>query len=90
MSVKIRLTRMGTIKRPFYRIVAIDSRDKRDGEYLEYLGTYHPLEKEGDAAGTSTSVIKEDRIKYWIKNGAKPSHTVKVILNKKGIRLTSL
>ncbi len=87
MSVKIRLARMGTIKRPFYRIVAIDSRDKRDGEYLENLGIYHPLETEGEAAGTSKTVIKEERIKFWLKNGAKPSHTVKVILNKKGISL---
>jgi small subunit ribosomal protein S16 len=85
VSVKIRLTRMGTIKRPFYRIVAIDSREKRNGEYLENLGIYHPLEEKGEAAGTATSVIKEDRIKYWLKNGAKPSHTVKSILNKKGI-----
>ena len=87
MSVKIRLTRKGTIKKPFYRIVAIDSRDKRDGEYLENLGIYHPLQKEGDPAGATATVLKEDRIKYWIKNGAKPSHTVKVLLNKKGISL---
>ena len=85
MSVKIRLARVGTIKRPFYRIVAIDSRDKRDGEYLENLGTYHPLEEKGKAAGAPASVIKEDRIRYWLNMGAKPSHTVKTILNKKGI-----
>jgi small subunit ribosomal protein S16 len=78
---------MGTIKRPFYRIVAIDSRDKRNGEYLENLGVYQPLEGKGDAPATESSVIKEDRIKYWLKNGAKPSHTVRDILNKKGITL---
>ena len=46
MGIKIRLTRMGTRKRPFYRIVAVDSRKKRDGAYLENLGVYHPLENE--------------------------------------------
>lgn len=78
--VKIRLTRMGTKKRPFYRIVAIDSRKKRDGEYLENLGLYHPLEK-----GENEVQLNIERIQHWLSTGAKPSHTVKVLLNKKGI-----
>ena len=80
--VKIRLTRRGTKKRPFYRIVAIDSRKKRDGAYLENLGIYHPLEKDEDEVQ-----LNVDRIKHWLGNGAKPSHTVKILLNKKGIEL---
>ncbi|RKX94529.1 MAG: 30S ribosomal protein S16 [Spirochaetes bacterium] len=80
MSVKIRLTRMGAKKRPYYRIIAVDSRKKRDGEFLENLGLYHPLEKDENSI-----VIKEDRIKEWLSRGAIPSHTVKILLNKKGI-----
>jgi len=80
VSVKIRLTRMGAKKRPYYRIIAVDSRKKRDGEFLENLGLYHPLEKDENSI-----VIKEDRIKEWLSRGAIPSHTVKILLNKKGI-----
>ncbi len=83
MGVKIRMTRMGSKKRPFYRIIAVDSRKKRDGVYLEKLGTYHPLDEDAE----KNVVINEDRIKHWLNNGAKPSHTVKILLNKKGIRL---
>jgi small subunit ribosomal protein S16 len=75
--VKIRLRRMGTLKRPFYRIVVVDSRKKRDGEYLENLGVYHPLE-----SGEKEIQLDAERIKRWIANGAKPSHTVKVLLKK--------
>jgi len=82
VSVKIRLTRMGAKKRPFYRIIAVDSRKKRDGAYLENLGVYHPI-----VEGEKQVELKEDRIKDWISKGAKPSHTVKILLNKKGIQL---
>ena len=83
VGVKIRMTRMGSKKKPFYRIVAVDSRKKRDGVYLEKLGTYHPLVDDAEKA----VVINEERIKHWLNHGAKPSHTVKTLLNKKGIRL---
>ena len=82
MSVKIRLTRMGTKKRPYYRIVAVDSRKKRDGEFLENLGLYHPLENDDNSI-----VIKEERVREWLNRGAIPSHTVKILLNKKGINV---
>ncbi len=82
MSVKIRLTRVGTRKRPYYRVVAVDSRKKRDGAYLENLGVYHPLEKD-----EKEIVINEERIKEWLSRGAQPSHTVKLLLNKRGIHL---
>ena len=83
MGVKIRMTRIGTKKKPFYRIVAVDSRKKRDGVYLEKLGTYHPLDEDTE----KSVVLDEDRIKHWLDYGAKPSHTVKILLNKKGIKL---
>lgn len=70
MAVKIRLARIGKKKAPFYRIVAIDSRKKRDGEFLEDLGTY-------DALKTSLVNFNEERINYWISQGAQPTLTVK-------------
>lgn len=82
MAVRIRMTRMGTNKKPYYRIIAVDSRKKRDGAYLENLGIYHPLETE-----EKEIEIKEDRVRHWLSMGAKPSHTVKTLLNKKGISL---
>lgn len=82
MSVKIRLTRMGTKKKPFYRVVVVDSRKKRDGAYIENLGIYHPREEE-----ENKTKLNEERIRDWLSKGARPSHTVKVLLNKKGIQV---
>lgn len=82
MSVKIRMTRMGTKKKPYYRIVVMDSRKKRDGAYIENLGVYQPLEEE-----ENETKLNEERIRDWLSKGARPSHTVKVLLNKKGIQL---
>ena len=77
--VKIRLRRMGAKKSPFYRIVVADSRFPRDGRFIEEIGTYNPL--------TEPSEIKIDaeKAQRWIKNGAQPTDTVKVILKKNGI-----
>lgn len=83
MSAKIRLTRMGSKKRPYYRIIVVDSRKKRDGAYLDNVGIYHPLGNDQ----TEEVEIKEDKIRDWLNKGAKPSPTVKVLLNKKGIQL---
>ena len=80
MSVKIRLKRFGTKKRPYYRIVVMDSRAPRDGRTLEEVGLYHPIEAEDKQV-----VLKEDRIKEWIGKGAQPSATVKRLLNKREI-----
>ena len=80
MSVKIRLKRFGTKKRPYYRIVVMDSRAPRDGRTLEEVGLYHPIETEDKQV-----VLKEDRIKEWIGKGAQPSATVKRLLNKREI-----
>jgi len=64
MPVKIRLMRIGAKKRPFYRIVAIDERKKRSGEYLDLLGTYNPLTEPKEI------ILKQDKIDEWIKKGA--------------------
>jgi len=77
MAVKIRLTRMGSKKRPAYRIVASDSRVKRDGEYLELVGRYNPILNE-------TEVNEEVALK-WLKNGAQPSDTVRNLLSDAGV-----
>lgn len=79
MAVRIRLTRKGTKKKPFYRIVAADGESPRDGSFLELLGTYNPMVE--PAAVT----LKEDRVKYWLGEGAKPSTTVLSILKRQGI-----
>ena len=80
MSVKIRLKRFGSKKRPYYRIVVMDSRTARDGRTLEEVGLYHPIETEDKQV-----VLKEDRIKEWIGKGAQPTATVKKLLNKREI-----
>ena len=77
MAVKLRLTRMGAKKRPSYRIVASDSRQKRYGEYLELVGTYNPIADE-------TKINEEVALK-WLRTGAQPSDTVKNLLSKAGI-----
>ncbi|TVQ57477.1 MAG: 30S ribosomal protein S16 [Phycisphaerales bacterium] len=78
MSTKIRLKRMGAKKRPYYRIVVMDSRTPRDGRAIEEVGYYHPIEMDED-----NLQIKEDRIREWLQKGAKPSETVRKLLNRK-------
>ena len=78
MAVKIRLARHGTKKRPFYRIVVADSESPRDGRFLENVGTYNPLTDPADVS------LKQERIKYWIEQGAIPTDTVKSLLKKEG------
>jgi len=79
MSVKIRLARHGTKKKPFYRIVVTDSETPRDGRFLENVGTYNPL------VNSDQVVLKQERIKYWIDQGAIPTDTVKSLLKKEGL-----
>ena len=83
VSVRIRLKRFGTNKRPYYRIVVMDSRTKRDGKALEVVGLYHPIEVEEKQVRLDT-----ERIQAWLQQGAIPSPTVKRILNKHQIFLT--
>ena len=78
MAVKIRLTRIGDKRTPFYRVVVADSKSPRDGKYIDLLGTYNPL--------TNPAEIKIDNEKAqkWLKNGATPTETAKSILVKSG------
>lgn len=76
--VKIRLRRMGVKKKPFYRIVAADSRYPRDGRFIEELGTYNPL------VAPAEITVDAERVQSWIKNGAQPTETVKALLKKAG------
>ncbi len=82
MSVKIRMTRAGAKKRPFYRIVVADSRSPRDGRYLERLGTYNPLLPRDHK---DRVVLKLERIKHWMGVGALPSDRVHRFLAKVGV-----
>lgn len=79
MAVKIRLTRIGRHKDPFFRIVAADSRYARDGRYIEQIGYFDP-EK-----GVENAVIDEELALKWLNMGAQPSDTVKAMLNRKGL-----
>ncbi len=79
MAVKIRLTRLGAKKAPFYRVVVADSRAPRDGKFIDIIGTYNPL--------TDPAEIKIDaeKAEKWLKNGATPTDTAKQLLVKSGI-----
>jgi len=79
MSLKIRLARGGAKKRPHYRIVVADSRMPRDGRYIERLGTYDPLLAKDDDKRVD---LKEERIRYWLDKGAKPTDRVATFLGK--------
>ena len=78
MAVKIRLLRMGKIRNPQYRIVVADSRTKRDGRAIEYVGIYQPKED------PSVIQVKSERVQYWLSVGAQPSEAVQRILEKTG------
>ncbi|MDD7579395.1 MAG: 30S ribosomal protein S16 [Treponema sp.] len=77
--VKIRLMKMGTKKRPDYRIVVQDSRKPRDGTTIEEIGQYHPI------AAENQSSFNEERAKYWLSVGAQPTAMVKKIFNTHGL-----
>jgi small subunit ribosomal protein S16 len=79
MAVKIRLKRMGSKKKPFYRVVVADSRSPRDGRFIQIVGTYNPLLDPAEVK------IKEELILDWLQKGAQPSDTVRNILSKEGI-----
>ena len=78
MAVKIRLRRMGAKKAPFYRIVVADERYPRDGRFIEEIGYYDPTKE------PTVVNLDADKAKTWLKNGAQPTDTVKVILKKEG------
>ena len=78
MAVKIRLARHGAKKKPFYRIVVADSESPRDGRYLENVGTYDPL------YDPAKIILKTERIRYWMDQGALATDTVRSLLKKEG------
>ena len=82
MSLKIRMTRGGAKKRPFYSIVVADSRNPRDGRFIEKVGTYNPMLDRGHAERV---VLKAERIQHWIKMGATPSERVARFLGDAGL-----
>lgn len=79
MAVRIRLSRHGKKKAPFYRLVVADSRSPRDGRFIEILGTYNPLTNPAEIK------VNSERASYWLKNGASPSDTAKILLVKAGV-----
>ena len=78
MAVKIRLKRMGKIRQPYYRVVVVDARKKRDGKVIEEIGKYHPKEE------PSFIDVTSDRAQYWLGVGAQPSEAVEAILKITG------
>ena len=79
MAVKLRLKRMGSKQKPFYRVVAADSRSPRDGRFIETVGTYNPIKQPAEIN------INEEKAIKWLNNGAIPTDTVKNLLSKQGI-----
>ncbi len=79
MAVRIRLKRMGAKKKPFYRIVVADSRFPRDGRFIEELGYYNPTTK------PTTFEVDAEKVQQWVSKGAKPSDTVKALLERAGL-----
>ncbi len=80
MAVRIRLARHGAKKRPFYRIVVADSESPRDGRFLEIVGTYNPLMEPAEVT------FKNERVKYWMDQGALPTNTVKNLIKKENLQ----
>jgi small subunit ribosomal protein S16 len=83
MAVRIRLTRKGSKKKPFYRVVAADSEAPRDGKFLDILGYYNPMK---DPAEIN---LDRDKVSKWLENGASASDSVKAILKKEGFKVTA-
>ncbi|MFO8091186.1 MAG: 30S ribosomal protein S16 [Desulfatiglandaceae bacterium] len=79
MAVKIRLARMGSKKKPFYRIVAADSESPRDGKFLEILGYYDPMKE------PAAVKMHEEKVNYWLEKGARFTESAGVILKKHGL-----
>ncbi len=79
MAVRIRLTRVGAKKKPFYRVVAADTRMPRDGRFLEILGTFNPLKEPAEIK------LNNEKVLSWLRKGAQPSDTVKNLLIKAGV-----
>ena len=79
MAVKLRLKRMGSKQRPFYRIVAADSKSPRDGRFIEVVGTYNPISSPAEVN------VDEEKALSWLSKGAQPTDTVRNLLSKSGV-----
>ena len=79
MAVRIRLTRMGSKKKPFYRLIAADSESPRDGKFLQILGSYDPMKE------PARIEIHKDKVDYWLKQGASLSGSARSLLKKQGV-----
>ncbi|MEW6109331.1 MAG: 30S ribosomal protein S16 [Nitrospirota bacterium] len=77
--VKIRLTRLGSHKKPFYRLIVADSRARRDGPFIEILGTYDPLKEPSEIK------VDLDKARFWLQKGAQPTVTAKKLMQKAGL-----
>ncbi len=82
MSVRIRLSRGGSKKRPFYKVVAADQRSPRDGRFIERLGSYNPMLPQDHAERLT---INEERVKYWLSQGAQPTERLQKMLSNLGL-----
>lgn len=80
MAMKLRLTRLGSKKRPFYRIVAMDSATRRDGRALDYIGHYNPMTNPAEID------VDAEKVAMWIERGAQPTDTVAALLRKAGVK----
>jgi small subunit ribosomal protein S16 len=83
MAVRIRLTRKGAKKKPYYRIVAADSEAPRDGRFLEILGLYNPMKDPAEIK------LENEKVNKWLEKGATASESVSAILKKEGFKVTS-
>ena len=79
MAVRIRLTRMGSKKKPFYRFIAADSESPRDGKFLQILGSYDPMKE------PARIEIHKEKVDYWLKQGASLSGSARSLLKKQGV-----
>jgi small subunit ribosomal protein S16 len=86
VAVTLRLKRMGRRHRPYYRLTAVDRRAKRDGRVIEELGFFDPLAKEDNE---KCLTIDTERAKYWLSVGAQPSDTVRALLKRRGVEVSS-
>jgi len=77
--VKIRLSRLGARKRPFYRVVIADSRTRRNGPFIEIIGTYDPLKEPSEVK------LDGEKVKYWLQRGAQPTVIVKKLIQRAGL-----
>ncbi len=79
MAVKIRLMRIGAKKAPYYKVVVADSKAPRNSEYIDLIGTYNPMTEPAEIR------IDAEKAQKWIRNGAQPTDTVKILLKKNGV-----